>query len=308
MREYDYEFRTMGCEASISLVAPDQASADAACARMRAHAHAYDARFSRFSAESELSRLNRLGTLAVSQEFMDVFLVSRELSRRTGGRFNPLMDISRFGYDADISDVRERERATMSPSEPYDLSVEAIEIDPRTRTITLRAGQRLDFGGIVKGYAAERIALSEPDMAGVIVNLGGDIFTTGSDPSGAPFTFSVDDPTDSERDIDFFGADEAVATSGTYARSWLISGVPTSHILGASGTPLSGSDVISSTVRAKTGAEADALAKIPLVAGAAEGARILASMHVPYCLIRADGTLRMSDGFIAVPQHTHDYA
>lgn len=74
MKEYDYEKRIMGSDASISIVASDQRVADAFASKLFLLAEEEEAQFSRFKETSELSRLNQERFLVVSPNFMETFL------------------------------------------------------------------------------------------------------------------------------------------------------------------------------------------------------------------------------------------
>lgn len=304
MKELDYEKRVMGSEANISIVAGDRATADATATTLFEIAEREEARFSRFQEGSELSRVNRERSAEVSKEFMEVLLLGRELYRATEGAFNPLVDISRFGYDADIALVKGLDRAGKSESIPYSIDMEAITIDQVAMTVSLREGQNLDFGGYVKGHTAEKMATVDSQCQGILVNLGGDIYARGLDVEGKPFVFSVDDPTGADTDLSFFATNAGIATSGSYNRHWKHRGTPFFHILDTSGVRNPMTEIISATVIARTGAESDAYATAALVLGADAGEKILERKGCEYCFIRTDGSITMSGAFPLVQTTT----
>ncbi len=296
MREFEYQEYIMGGNVSISLVVGDRAVADAVAARMFARARAADAQFSRFRPESELSLLNQERSRTVSPRFMELFLLGRELHRRSAGIFNPLVDISRFGYDADVRDVKGKDRTGTNPTIPYDIDLDAVEVESSGR-ITLTEGQRLDFGGFLKGHVAEEMAKEAEELSGVIVNLGGDIFTRGTDADGEPFVFAIDHPHDPDADIRFTLRDAAIATSGSYNRYWKYRGKPFFHILDRSGKHNPQTDLISATVIAPRGCDADAFATVAFILGSREGARVLDANGFHYYFIRKDGSTLRSSAF-----------
>lgn len=287
----------MGSEASLSIIAPDQDTADTVADTLFAIAEAKEARFSRFRETSELSILNRDRTLVVSQDFMDALLLGRKLYQKTSGIFNPLVDISRFGYDADITEVKGTDRAGRKDGTPYSIDIDTIQIDQETMTVSLQTGQSLDFGGYMKGHTAEKMAKAAIGCAGVIVNLGGDIYARGIDAEGKPFVFTVDHPIDPNTDVSFFATNVGIATSGSYNRHWNHNGTPFFHILDSSGTQNPKTELVSTTVIAATGAEADAYATVALVLGAAKGAAFLKELGLEYCFIKENGSVVLSDAF-----------
>lgn len=297
MKEYEYEDKIMGSDAAISIVASDKSLADEYYARMRACAEDFEARFSRFRKESELSRLNEQRTMRVSKEFMDVFLLSRELSVLTKYAFNPLVTIARFGYDEDIARVKGTERTRTTEKHPYNTAIENVLVDESSMTITLQEGQLLDFGGFLKGHVAQRMAECIPDDVSVISNVGGDIYTRGLDESREVFRFTIDNPVLPSERVFFLARDSGIATSGSYNRHWSLEGKPFSHILDQSGQKNPETDVVSATVLANSGAEADAFATIPIVLGSREGERLLSSLGVEYFLICTNGSTKTSPLF-----------
>lgn len=296
MKEFEYQKRVMGSEANLSIIAADRAAADATARALFAIAEREEARFSRFREDSELSQLNRERSMTVSKELLDAVLLGRELYRKTGGVFNPLVDISRFGYDADITVVKGTDRTGVKPA-PYDIDMESIVIDQETMTVTLQEGQHFDVGGYMKGHTAELMANAAAHCHGVLVNLGGDIYVRGHDAEGKPFVFVVDDPTDSAAEVSFSVTDAGIATSGSYKRHWKLQGTPFFHILDGTGTKNPETEILSATVIAPTGAGSDAFATAALILGPEAGAALLEKNGCEYCFIHKDGSRTVSPAF-----------
>ena len=92
----------------------------------------------------------------------------------------------------------------------------------------------LDFGGIVKEYAADRAAVIcvEAGFCHGLVDLGGDIRILGPHPDGAPWSVGIQHPRrphDVMASIDLVRG--AIATSGDYERFVEIDGERYGHIL-----------------------------------------------------------------------------
>ena len=133
--------------------------------------------FSAYREDSELSDVNRHAghvAVGVSEEF---FLVTREAMRYSRG----------IGGAADITigpllrawGIRQSEPRTPSKSEIAAakrlVGNEKLILDEAAKSIRFRhAAMELDFGGIAKGYAAEKIAerLQKLGAPSVLVNLG----------------------------------------------------------------------------------------------------------------------------------------
>ncbi len=288
MHEYHYESKVMGSDMAISIITTNERTASTLYKAMLTYALNADLRFSRFIPESELSRLNATRSLKVSDEFMEAFRIGERLCKETDGVFNPLVDISRFGYDQDIEEMRGKDRIG-APEAPYNLAFERIRVEGNT--ITLAEGQNLDFGGFLKGQVAERLARMASATPGVIVNLGGDLFTLGHDENGDAFEFAVKHPLDESNSLFFQARDRAIATSGSYQRYWLLNGIPFHHLLDKTGSQNPETDLVSATVVASSGSRADAYATAALVLGSREGATFLEKHGCEYCFVRVDGSV-----------------
>lgn len=112
-----------------------------------------------------------------------------------------------------------------------------------------RAGMQLDFGGIVKEYAADAAAglLLQQGINSGIIELGGDIRVIGPLPDGQGWPVAIRDPrTPGKAIAQFKLASGALASSGDYERFQVIDGVRYSHIMNPkTGWPVSGLRAVS---------------------------------------------------------------
>jgi FAD:protein FMN transferase len=104
----------------------------------------------------------------------------------------------------------------------------------RPRLAFCVAGMALDFGGIVKEYAADRAAVicEERGFRHGLVDLGGDIRIIGPHPDGAPWIVGIRHPRRAGEvmaSIDLVGG--AIASSGDYERFIEIDGRRYGHII-----------------------------------------------------------------------------
>ncbi len=100
--------------------------------------------------------------------------------------------------------------------------------------LQLPAGMEVDFGGVVKEYAADAIAtiLRNQGVQHGLVELAGDISIIGSHPDGAAWKIGVRDPDNPDSAIATIDAFEgAVASSGNYERFMIVDGKRYCHIL-----------------------------------------------------------------------------
>jgi FAD:protein FMN transferase len=286
-REFTYHAHLMGTESECAIVTHHEAEAQAGYERALAIGRALEARFSRFLPQSELSMLNREKKRTVSQEFLRATLLARTLYEETDGVFNVLTNVSSRGYTTDFESMP-KDVALDPATTVSNTNFEEVIIDVSTQTITLRNDQMLDFGGFMKGHTAQRMAEALAGMGGSIVNLGGDSYTLGTDTDDQPFTFSVYNPLTNTYPVSIPVKDAAVATSGTYRRTWRINGTLTHHIMT---TEESSDDIVSATVVHKEGARADAYATTAIALGAEDAVQFLTRIETPYVLITRNGSL-----------------
>ncbi len=292
MKSYDFQGKLMGSAFAVEVVGLGEAESAEAFAAAKSAGDALEAMCSRFRADSELSRLNEAGELAASPEFFDLVALARKLSEETGGAFNPLAQIARFGYDEDLALVAGRERAARGGE--YSANWDEVAMEPETRRIALSPGQALDFGGFLKGHAAEILArgIVGRGASGALVNIGGDLYAAGRDAGGEPFSVAIFDPVAGDDRFVVRAADSAVATSGTYRRRWTVDGAPRSHILDGEGREAAAGGLASASVAHESGARAEALATAAMVLGPEDAPPLLAyAGATEWILIGDDGSI-----------------
>ena len=297
MKEYSYQERHLGTNTTVSVVGPKVELANQIALEAFAEIVRYENIFSRFLAMSELSILNRTGEMFVSDDFYAVLKRSYELYKITAGAFNPLVQIANYGYVADYQSLLQTKDFTPSVVSK-DLSDFTLgQFTDSTKKVKLGPGQKLDFGGILKGYLAEKICSSlmekYSDCRGIIVNLGGDLHTRGYDEKGQPFTFFIFNPV-TNAEIAVSLTDTSLATSGVYARTWQTKIGMVHHILTGAGTFTSDLQGLSASIVHPNGALAEAFTKLLLQHGppAVMTATGTGGIDCRYLLIKATGTIK----------------
>ena len=291
MREYEYNGKAMGTEFSIAIISDSEELANTLAAKAEAKIHAYEKQFSRFLPESELSLLNVQKDAIVSENFLLVVQEAYSLYKETEGIFNPLVQIERLGYTTSFDTLDTQQK--FKSEEPYTIDFSKTFIEPASRRIVLQEGQKLDFGGFLKGHLAEILSIeiekSSPLVTGVIVNIGGDIHAQGLDAHSAQFVFQIYNPLSKKSDLEVPLLNTSLATSGTYKRTWENDETMIHHILDATGTQNPDTDIVSASVIHPKGSTAEAYAKVFLSLGEKEAMQILQSEHLAYVLIKNNG-------------------
>lgn len=150
-----------------------------------------------------------------------------------------------------------------------------------------KAGMGITLAGVAKGYAVDKAieALSQGNIRHALVNAGGDIRLIGGKTETIPWKIAIRDPRNKTRivtTVDLY--DQAIATSGTYQRSF-------NDIINPKvGRPAQG--VLSSTIVAKKAIDADMLATCLFVLGAEKGIELLGRLDgVKALVITSDGSI-----------------
>ena len=186
---------------------------------------------------SQISQLNNADgkTMEVSDDLAADLEKIRQLSQDSNGAFDPtlgkiirLWDIA--GENPHVPDQSEID--TLLPEVGY----EKIQVDGNN--VTLLDGCTLDLGAVGKGMGCDLIMdylRSQPDVSGMILNLGGSsVMTYGEKPDGSPWKVALTDPRDTEGD--YLGAitldaNQFLSTSGDYEKYFIEDGIRYHHIL-----------------------------------------------------------------------------
>jgi thiamine biosynthesis lipoprotein len=225
-------FRAMNTQ--VEIIARDPRSS-ALLGEAERWCHAFEQQFSRFLPESELSRFNARSVerVTVSAEFAGLLALAKRLHEETHGMFEPavLPQLEAAGYDRSFDRI-DGAGAVGRASAPLEShSVREVTIDA-SNVVEAPLGLRLDFGGIGKGYAVDRMAAMLAPARDFIINAGGDIYASGECATGGGWYASVADPYDYEHDLSLVWLrDAALATSTTAIRRWQRGGDVMHHII-----------------------------------------------------------------------------
>ena len=300
---------------------------------------AIDASLSGYNQSSVLSRHNR-GELPLSAGaslsrdevlaagydtlFLRMLALSRAAWELTGGKVDAsaaeLFDAWGFGFKND----------SLPPVSRTD-SLRALG-----GNFSLRRGdgspRRFNFNALAQGYSSDLLAryLRSKGIGDMLVNVGGEMFCAGVNPSGKAWTLGIDTPYDGNdapgeklsRIFEVRDVPAAVVTSGNYRKFYVRDGVKYSHTIDpGTGRPVS-HDLLSATVIVGAGCPltapgaaferwettlADALATYCMVVGPeAAKAFVTAQPGIEACLISGAGQegtemeVWCSEGFGAV--------
>ncbi len=224
----------MGSPCEIQLELAPVGRAESGLAAAIAEVERLEARYSRYRESSFLSQINRVaaqgGEIEVDQETAGLLDYAATCHAQSDGLFDITSGILRRAW-------RFQEKRLPSPGEVGALLDRVgwhrlVWRSPRLGFPT--AGLELDFGGIVKEYAADRVAalLQAEGLRHALVNLGGDIRAAGPRADGTPWQVGIRDPRHPGEILMRVALREgALSTSGDYERCIEIDGVRYGHVL-----------------------------------------------------------------------------
>lgn len=273
-------FRAMGTEIDLLV---DASGATAALSAAEDEFHRLEAILSRFRQDSELSLLNRAGRLDPGPDLLRVTELALAAREDTGGRFDPTVHdaVVAAGYDRTFESI-----AADGPEPEARACGGEVRID--RGAIELDDGVRLDFGGIGKGYAADRAAEVLAIAGPCLVNAGGDIAVR----DGA-WPIAVQTATGS---LTVELTSGALATSGRDRRRWQRGGRELHHLIDPATGTSAGGDLVRATVVASDAVVAEVWAKALFLVGEEAGAAEADLLRLPSVFVSTGGTTRLAGG------------
>jgi FAD:protein FMN transferase len=278
-------FKAMGTTVEVLVEAQPSAAVLAGLAGVRAEFERLEQVFSRFRDDSELSRLNEEGSIDASADMLEVVGLALGARERTGGRFDPTLHdaLVAAGYDRSFDQLEEGAPRGAAAAGGGRVLVSG-------RRIELAEGVRLDLGGIVKGFAADRCARRLATVGPCLVNAGGDLAIGGARAAG-PWPVAVRLP---RGELTLALASGGLATSGRDRRRWEQDGRARHHLIDpATGEPATAAP-LSVTVAARGATEAEVLAKAVFLApdAVADADRL----GLPAAIVDAGGQVHLAGG------------
>lgn len=268
-----YSFSAMGSPCEIRIYSEDAAKGASAIQHAVSEVCALENKYSRYKPDSILSQVNaaaaRGESIHVDDEFIALFNYADACFQQSDGLFDITSGALRFAWD--FSNLNQISIPSQEKIEQALAAVgwESVSLESHILRF-LKPNMSLDFGGIVKEYAADCAAkiLKDQGVAFGLVNLGGDIKAVGPHPNGEPWEINVKSPDQSGHVAVMHLHHEGLATSGDYERCFEIDGVRYSHLLSPkTGWPVKG--LTSVTVKAPQCVVAGSAATIAMLKGQA---------------------------------------
>ena len=244
LRQYDFSFKAMACRNELSIYAKNKKAAKSIADAAIAAVNQLERRYSRYLPKSLLTKINESAGdpsgMAVDEETAALLDYAQACYEQSDGLFDVTSGVLRRVWDF--------KEAKLPSKEQIERTLALIgwdKVDWDTPRIALPVpGMELDFGGVVKEYAADACA-SFCRSRGIkhgMINMGGDVHIIGPHPDGSPWKIGIQNPENPEEiattvDLKHGG----LASSGDYQRFIDINGQRYSHILNPkTGWPVQG--------------------------------------------------------------------
>ncbi|WP_158799185.1 FAD:protein FMN transferase [Pedobacter sp. L105] len=286
--------KLMGNRFEFTVVAEDQIKGDEAINAAIIEVQRIEALLSTFKEDSQTNLINQhagIKPVKVDEEVIQLIQRSLKISALTQGAFDITygsIDTSLWNFDINMTTLPDAETALQS----VDLiNYQNVVINQSKSTVLLKnKGMRIGFGGIGKGYAADRARqiLKSKGIESGIVNAAGDLITWGTQLNGKPWTVGIADPDERTKPFSAMNmSNAAIATSGNYEKYATINGKRYSHTIDPkTGLPVSG--IKSVSILCQSAELADALATPVTVMGVKVGLDLINQLQHVACVIIDD--------------------
>jgi thiamine biosynthesis lipoprotein len=294
LKTYSQSLKLMGNRFEFSAVAENESIALEQIALGIEEVRRIERLLTTYDEGSETNLINRQAGIApakVDAEIIDLIDRSIKISSLTQGAF----DITYGSLDKRFWNFDKTMTSLPDPEEAREMikliNFRNIVLDKKNQTVFLKEkGMRIGFGGIGKGYAADRskAVMQQAGVESGIVNAAGDLTVWGMQPDGKPWTIGIADP--EKKAMPFASiqlTNTSVATSGNYEKFVIIGGVKYSHTIDPkTGYPVRG--IKSTTVICPSAEIADAMATPITVMGIQAGLGLINQIKNIACIIIDD--------------------
>lgn len=284
----------MGNSFEITVVADDEQWAQEKIAMAIAEIRRIEKLLTTFDDNSQTNQINRMAGIApvkVDAEVFELIKRSLRISALTDGAFDITygsVDKRLWNFDRNMTQLPDPETARAAVRL---IDYRNVMLDETESTVMLKEkGMRIGFGGIGKGYAADKAKalLVQEGVQSGIVNASGDLVTWGLQANQQPWTIGIAHPDDARTPFSWLNiSDRAIATSGNYEKYVLIGGKKYSHTINPkTGMPVSG--IKSVTIISPYAEIADAMATPVMVMGVKAGLNLVNQIQHLACIIVDD--------------------
>ncbi len=292
---FDVDFQAMGTRCTISLYAQSSDHARSLSEAVIADVARLESKYSRYLPDSLLNEMNSVanagGAITVDEETAALLDYAQSCYVESDGLFDITSGLLRRAWNFQPEGQTELPDPDVLAALLQRVGWDKLDWEAPL-LIFDTPGMELDFGGIVKEYAADRAAalLKVAGVDHALINLGGDICVTGPRIGGDPWRVAISDPSKPEFPLRLVDLSHgALASSGSYARCIEIKGIKYGHLLNPrTGYPFTGT--AAATVLADQCVVAGSLATIALLK-APDAQQFLEQMALPFLVVDQNGAI-----------------
>ena len=284
----NFPFHAMGCPCELRFYTETAKEFERAVQSCLREIRRFERKYSRYRKGSVTHRINQAAgrrPVSIDAETASLLNYAAVCHEQSGGLFDLTSGVFRR--------VWHRQRKTLPRQGELDdclalVGWDKVELSGKQIRLPLK-GMELDFGGVVKEYAADAAVLIAR-KAGIrhgLVNLGGDICIVGPQPGGEPWPIGIVHPLKTDSALATVSVHTgALTTSGSYERYIDIEGRKYSHLIDPrTGWPVEG--LLSVSVAAAQAVVAGSVASIALLQPPAQGLDWLERCGAPYLAVDA---------------------
>lgn len=266
-----------------------------------------------YSGINNIKTINKLydgehKVVTVDRKIIDMLLYAKDLYNKTNGKMNIAMgSVLSIWHEYRSAAEDNYGIGELPPMEELEeaakhTDINDLVIDEVNSTVYISDPQMiLDVGAIAKGYAVEMIA-QELESLGIdhfVINVGGNIRTIGKRADGQNWSAGIENPIDDDPAyIAYLGlAGEAIVTSGSYQRYYIVDGKEYHHIIDEA-TLMPSTYFVGVSIVCKNSADGDGLSTALFCMPLEEGMALVESLEgVEAMWTLPDGTRYKSSGF-----------
>lgn len=286
--------KLMGNRFEISVVSEEEELAETMIGKAVDEIRRIEKLLTTFDPTSQTNQVNDQAGIApvkVDREVFDLVARSLKISQLTQGAFDisyGSIDKKLWNFDRNMTELPD---AATARQMVRLINYRNVILDEQNTTIFLKErGMRIGFGGIGKGYAAERAkqVLIQNGVTSGIVNASGDLAAWGKQPDGSDWTIGLADPDAADLPFSYLNiTDMSVATSGNYEKFVMIGGKKYSHTINPrTGLPVTG--IKSVTIISPNAEVSDAMATPVMIMGIKVGLDLINQIRGIGCVIIDD--------------------
>ena len=299
--KYTRTLTLMGCHYDITVIAPNEVEGNKFIDIAAKEVTRIEKLISEWDSTTQISHVNYyagIRPVKVDKEVFDLIVRSIRISELTDGAF----DVTWAGmnhiwkFDGSMKRLPSNEEVAEAVSK---VGYKNIILNEKDTTVYLKLkGMRLGFGGIGKGYGADKGAqlLKSMSVPGGIMNASGDITAWGVQPDGKPWMIGIVNPLNKDKVFSWFPYfGKSIGTSGNYENFVEFDGKRYTHIIDPrTGWPVHG--ISSVTIFGPNAEISTALTKAVFVMGKDVGIDLLRQIKgIDFVVVDEQGKMYESE-------------